>query len=193
MKRMLRGMGAVLLVSMVCTEGLLLTQGRAREAIPLHLCSISAMLALAAAWGKVCQHAMDYLWYIGLPGALLALVFPSPAQSAYQGVFTASYMVTHGMIVLIVGALMFAGIRPKAGRTARVMLLLQGMAFVAFMVNETLDTNFLFLNAPPVHSPLEAVYESGYGVYVLALEGLMLALCLVQSGILRAIEGICRN
>ena len=102
-------------------------------------------------------------------------------------------MVTHGMIVLIVGALMFAGIRPKAGRTARVMLLLQGMAFVAFVVNETLDTNFLFLNAPPMHSPLEAVYECGYGVYVLTLEGLMLALCLVQSGVLRAIEGICRN
>ena len=193
MKLMLKGMGFVLLLSMVCTEGLLIMQGRGWEAIPLHLCSISAICALAAAWGSVCQDIVDYLWYIGLPGAVLALLFPAPAQSAFQGLFNLSYIITHGLIVLIVAVMLHSGVRPRSGHAARMMLLLQGIALVAFLVNEALGTNFLFLHAPPAGSPLVAVYGWGYPAYVLSLEGMMLVLCFIQSRILCATERSGRN
>ena len=193
MKLLLKAMGFMLFLSMICTEGLLLMQGRGQEAIPLHLCSLSAICALAAAWGSVCQDVMDYLWYIGLPGAVLALIFPAPAQSAFQWLFSTSYMVTHIMIVLIVAAAMYSGKRPRTGRTAQMMLLLQGIAFTAFLVNEALGTNFLFLHAPPAGSPLVTVYGWGYPAYVLSLEGIMLSLCLVQSIMLSTIVRRGRN
>ncbi len=192
MKRLIQGMGLVLLLSMLCTEGLLLLQGRWQEAIPMHLCSISALCALAAAWGRVKQGVIDFLWYVGLPGALLALVFPSPAKSMLQQLFSLSYVVTHSLIVLIVLALMRSGRRPREGQTARMMLALQGIALSAFFINEALDTNFLFLHAPPLHSPLERIYECGYPVYALALEGMMLLLCMIQSRALRLMK-ICRD
>ncbi len=67
------------------TTALLALQGRMREAVPLHLCSVSA---LAAAVLVVFTRAafLDFLWLLGMPGAVLALVFPAPASSVAAGV-----------------------------------------------------------------------------------------------------------
>ena len=61
------------------------------EAIPLHLCSVSALAAAVLAFKPV-QPIVDYLWLLGMPGAILALVFPAPAVSRWQTLFTACYM-----------------------------------------------------------------------------------------------------
>jgi len=179
-------MGGVLAVSMLVTEGLLLAQGRGREAIPLHLCSLSAIAAFLAAMGER-RWTVDFLWYLGLPGAMLALVFPAPASSAHQAAFTASYYVTHLMIVLIPLALIAQGAAPHPGRAAWMMLNLQGVALCAFAVNSALGTDFLFLSAPPAGTPLEGLYALGYPVYLLFLEGMMLAVCLLQSASARVV------
>ncbi len=184
--RRIRGMGLALAASMAVTEGLLISQGRWPEAIPLHLCSVAALAAFAAAMGWGGDGIADFLWYLGLPGAVLALAFPAPAQSRHQALFTASYVVTHLLIVLVPLALMRAGRRPRAGRTLRVMLGLQGLALTAGSVNRMLGTNFLFLSAPPAGSPLVFVFSRGYPLYLLTLEAMMLALCLLQGALLRA-------
>lgn len=176
----IRGMGVLLAVSMCVTEGLLLMQGRWREAIPLHLCSVSAIVAFFVSLGAQ-GDALDFLWYLGLPGALLALIFPAPAVSSHQALFNASYAVTHALIMLIPLAAIAEGARPREGRAARMLLLLHGLAFTAFFVNEALGTDFLFLSAPPSGTPLEPLFALGYPVYLLFLEGMMIVLCLVQS------------
>lgn len=185
MRKVVREMGWLLLISMGITEGLLLWQGRWQEAIPLHLCSLSALAAFATAMGFGGEGLLDFLWYLGLPGALLALVFPAPAQSRCQSLMNASYIITHLMIVLIPLGLMRAGRMPRPGRMARMMLALQGIALCAFAVNEALGTNYLFLHLPPANSPLVCIYGWGYPAYLLALEGLMLAVCAIQSLLLR--------
>lgn len=185
MKRVIREMGWLLLISMGITEGLLLWQGRWRETIPLHLCSISALMAFAAAMGHGGEGVVDFLWYLGLPGALLALVFPAPAQSRCQVLMNASYIMTHLLIVLIPLGLMRAGRMARPGRTVQMMLALQGIALCAFAVNEAVGTNYLFLRLPPADSPLVDVYSWGYPVYLMALEGMMFAVCAVQSWLLR--------
>lgn len=173
-------MGALLAASMIVTEGLLLHEGRWREAIPLHLCSVSALVALFVAAGAR-GGALDFLWYLGLPGALLALVFPAPAVSVHQPLFNLAYAVTHLMIVLIPLAVIARGTLPRAGRAARMLLALQGIALAAFLANEALGTDFLFLSGPPPGTPLVALYAFGVVPYVLALEGMMLAVCLLQG------------
>ena len=186
--RAIKAMGLLLAASMAVTEGLLVWQGRWTQAIPLHLCSLSAMAAFAAAMGLGKDGVIEFLWYLGAPGALLALVFPAPAASRCQVLFTASSVLTHALIVLIALALLRVGRRPRPGRAARMMMKLQGIALVSFIVNGALGTNFLFLAAPPAGTPLEIVYAWGAPAYILTLEGMMLLLCLFQGRLLRLAE-----
>ena len=108
----MRAMGRLLAASLLLTEGILVLEGRAREALPLHLCGVSALVALALAFGAGAW-ALDWLWYLGMPGALLALLFPAPAVSRYQALMNVSYVTTHALIIAIPAA------RMKSGRRVR--------------------------------------------------------------------------
>ena len=82
-KRWRRRMGVMILCSMAGTTLMLALQGRIREAVPLHLCSVSALAAAALAFSPA-PFVVDFLWLLGMPGAVLALVFPAPAVSRWQ-------------------------------------------------------------------------------------------------------------
>ena len=90
-KRWRRRMGVMILCSMAGTTLMLALQGRIREAVPLHLCSVSALAAAALAFSPA-PFVVDFLWLLGMPGAVLALVFPAPAVSRWQTAFTACYV-----------------------------------------------------------------------------------------------------
>ena len=167
-----RRMGGMILCSMACTTVMLAVQGRIREAIPLHLCSVSALAAAVLAFMPV-QPIVDYLWLLGMPGAILALVFPAPAVSRWQTAFTACYVLTHALIVLIGLSALAMGERPRAGRAPQVLLALQALAVAAFFANRALGTDFLFLAAPPAGTPLEGIYRLSYGVYIAFLQGVV--------------------
>lgn len=180
-------MGAVLMLSLCATMAMMAAQGRAREAIPLHLCGLSALAAAAVAFG-VRGFALDFLWYIGLPGALLALVFPTPAISRWQTALNLSYAATHALIVLIPLSVMARGARPERNGAPLTLIALQFAGLAAFFVNRALGTDFMFLCAPPAGTPLEDVFAWGYLPYLCALEGLMLACCLLMGALLGAGE-----
>ena len=155
-----RRMGGLILCSMACTTVMLAVQGRIREAIPLHLCSVSALAAAVLAFMPV-QPIVDYLWLLGMPGAILALVFPAPAVSRWQTLFTACYMLTHALIVLIGLSAMAMGECPRAGKAPMALIFLQALALTAFFVNRALGTDFLFLSAPPIGTPLVWIGSAG--------------------------------
>ena len=167
-----RRMGGIILCSMACTTVMLAVQGRIREAIPLHLCSVSALAAAVLAFMPV-QPIVDYLWLLGMPGAILALVFPAPAVSRWQTLFTACYMLTHALIVLIGLSAMAMGECPRAGKAPMALIFLQALALTAFFVNRALGTDFLFLSAPPIGTPLVWIGSAGYGAYIACLQGMM--------------------
>ena len=181
-----RMMGVLLVLSMLVTTALLVVQGRGREALPLHLCSVSALLAVALAFRKSAM-ILDFLWYLGMPGAVLALVFPAPASSVMQPLFTAGYVVTHAMIVMIPLAAFAMGEFPRGGTAPMQLMALQALALTAFFVNRALGTDFLFLAAPPLNTPLERVWQMGYTAYILLLQGMMTALCLLMKAAHRAL------
>ena len=58
-----RRMGGLILCSMACTTVMLAVQGRMREAIPLHLCSVSALAAAVLAFIARSDRLLDYLWH----------------------------------------------------------------------------------------------------------------------------------
>ena len=169
---MRRLMGVLLMLSMLVTTALLVVQGRWQEAVPLHLCSVSALLAAVLAYKKS-PEILVFLWYLGMPGAVLALIFPAPASSVMQPLFTAGYVVTHALIAAIPLIAFAMGEEPRRG-TAPTQLM-------AFFVNRALGTDFLFLAAPPQDTPLTRVWELGYPAYILLLQGMMLGLCLLMS------------
>ena len=174
--------GLLMLASTLATEAILALQGRFAEAIPLHLCSIASIAAMFVSIGARGM-SLDFLWYLGMPGATLALLFPAPAISRWQALFNVSYVATHALILIIPTLAMLGGAWPSRGRALRMMLLLQVIALVAGMTNRTLGTDFLFLSAPPPGTPLVGVYRQGYAAYLLTLEGLMFALLLLMQGI----------
>ena len=181
-KGRLAGLGLLLCASLGVTLGLLVLEGRWQEAIPLHLCSLSALAAAALAFSPR-QMLLNFLWYLGMPGAALALVFPAPAVSRCQALLNASYAVTHAMILVIPAVCMQRGMRPRRGESARMIAALLGIAAVAGAVNRRLGTDFLFLAAPPAGTPLEAVYAAGRPVYLLFLFAMMLVLCLLMDAL----------
>ena len=174
---------ALILLSSLCvTEALIFLEGSWADALPLHLCSLSALAALGVAFGARGM-ALDFLWYLGMPGALLALLFPAPAMSRWQTLLNTSYVATHALILLIPLRAMLRGDWPRRGRAAEMMILLQAVALADFFVNRALGTDFLFLMAPPAGSPLIPVFRRGYLTYLLALQAVMLLLCLCMQGI----------
>lgn len=175
---------AALAASMMTTEAILVIEGRWQEAIPLHLCSVSAIMAacLALFPGQI---LLDALWYLGMPGAALALLFPAPAVSRFQLLLTGSYILTHAMILIIPVCRMAAGMRPRGGRTGWMMLFLLALSAAAHAVNVRLHTDFLFLEAPPPGTPLERVYAAGYVPYLLFLLGMMSVLCMIMDDLAR--------
>lgn len=170
-------MAAVLASSLFATLVILMAEGRGREALPLHLCGLSALCAICLAL-RPRAVLLDWLWYLGMPGALLALMFPAPAVSRYQTAMNLSYAVTHMMILLIPGFLLDLGMRPNRGRASAMALLLNAVALPVSVVNRWLGTDFLFLSAPPAGTPLESIYALGPAVYLVCLETLALALCI---------------
>ena len=113
----------------------------------------------------------------------------APAVSRWQTVFTACYVLTHALIVLIGLSALAMGERPRVGRAPQVLLALQALAVAAFFANRTFGTDFLFLAAPPAGTPLEGIYRLSYGVYIAFLQGMMALLALGMDAAGRRLFG----
>lgn len=179
-------MGGMLMVSLLVTVILLVLEGNIWDALPLHLCSLSALAALGTAFG-VRGMALDFLWYLGMPCALLALIFPAPAISRWQGLLNSSYAATHALIVLIPAFLIKRGCWPRRGYAPQVIMLLCAVALPTYWINRALGTDFMFLMAPPAGTPLESMFRLGAFAYYASLCALVLAVCTVMNGLLAAL------
>ena len=80
-KRWRRRMGVMILCSMAGTTLMLALQGRIREAVPLHLCSVSALAAAALAFSPA-PFVVDFLWLLGMPGRFWRSCFPHRPSAA---------------------------------------------------------------------------------------------------------------
>ena len=142
--------------------------------LPLHLCSINIFLIALHAWRP--SEALDnFLYYIGIPAATAALLFPTwTSLPAMNFMFLHSTSV-HILLAVYPMMLFAAGdIRPSAKGIGKSLLLLLMMAVPIYAVNCLLDTNFMFLMYAPDGNPL-AWFRDRFGSHWIGFPVLLAA------------------
>lgn len=181
---------ALLLCSMGVTSALVLLEGMnwVQTLLPLHLCSACAVMCV---WFYVQPTGwmFEFLFFVGMPGAALALCFPAVAVSRWQSAMDACFFLTHALVVFAPVLHIAAGERPNPAHALRAYGVLALYAAGVLAVNVLLGTNYLFLMAAPAGTPLMGLWQLGRGAYWAALALLALLAVLVQRAAARRMQG----
>lgn len=142
--------------------------------LPLHLCGMMAVLCLLLC---LRPFAIGYqlLLLLGVPGALLALMFPAVAPSAHPLLMRMAFTRLHVLIVAV-ALFLWAQKKPLPTDARKAFLLGNGFLLLVSCVNSLLGSNYLFLRAAPSGTPLALLIRPGYGVYIASLELLCMLL-----------------
>jgi hypothetical integral membrane protein (TIGR02206 family) len=186
------GLALSLLASQLAEQLSAHAEGRSslQVALPLHLCDLSWVLALAGL-ARPGRRLAEPLYFFALSGTAPALVTPELPWGFPSTRFLA-YFATHGLVVITAVVLTF-GFRlvPPRGAAWRAFGLLNLYALLVTPVNLALDTNYLYLRRKPdPWTPFDLMGPWPY--YILALEAAFLAVfVLLDRGLdpLREREG----
>lgn len=141
----------------------------AATVLPLHLCSFTGVIApLMLLTGS--QGLLEFVLFLGVPGAVLALLFPAILPSPWPIAMGWAFLSLHSLIVLAPFLRLAEGARPKRGAAGRVFLGGNLLLLLAAGVNAWLGTNYLFLRFPPTGTPLAALKALGNPAFVASLE-----------------------
>lgn len=164
------GMFALLAASMATTITLTVLDHKdlVRTLLPLHLCSLSAFITLyALATGNTaCFH---FCWYLGLPGAALALLFPAVEPSSWPNLMYTSFMLTHALVTFAPLLWIAQGQHPVSSAAGRVLLLGNAFLVLVYILDKLLHANYMFLLWAPAGTPLawmERTGRVGYFVWI---------------------------
>ena len=134
--------------------------------LPLHLCSINIFVIAIHAW-KPSETVGGYLYTIGIPGAMAALLFPSWTSLPFMNFMHLHSFTVHILLALYPITLFATGeIKPQTKKIPQYLLLLLAMAVLIYIINLLLDTNFMFLMQADPGNPL-AIFEQIWGNHLL--------------------------
>ena len=144
-------LGGSCYVAMAVQELILLAAGQLtwRNALPLHLCSLMGLLTLPMLltrrrlWWSVCL-------FLGIPGALMALLFPAVLDTPWPRLTQASFHLMHCCVLLAPLLPLSLGLRPRTTDAAAAGAFLLLTACVAAGVNALTGGNYLFLRQAPI-------------------------------------------
>ncbi len=157
--------------------------------LPLHLCSLCALLA-AAFYLHPTNGVYHFLWYLGMPGAALALVFPSVLQVPWQAPLEAAFFSTHALIAIAPLWHAAGGTLPAPAAAPRALAQCNLFAAFVYAADRLLGVNYLFLLAAPPGTPLVFFESLGRIPYLLSLEAAA-ALCVGAMAL--AARGLARR
>jgi len=173
------GLALVIYGSMAVQEGVLFLSCQLTwdTALPLHLCSLMGALSLPM---LLTRHPLllNASLFAGVPGALLALIFPAVLETRFPRVTEAAFFALHAALVCAPLLPMAAGWRPRPSGAAMAFLLLLMAGAAAQLANDLTGSNYLFLAGPVDGTPLMWLSRWGLPVYRLLLAllaGLVLA------------------
>ncbi len=113
--------------------------------MPFHLCGINVLLVTFCIF-KRNKTVENFLYYIGIPGAMLALLTPDWVNMPCMNYFHIHSFVIHMFLVLYPFVLVVSGdLKPDFRAMPKCVLLLIGFAIPALILNLIFDTNFMFL------------------------------------------------
>ncbi|MBE6568615.1 MAG: TIGR02206 family membrane protein [Ruminococcaceae bacterium] len=130
--------------------------------LPFHLCSINILLIVIHA-AKPFKVLDNFLYTICIPGALVALLFPTWTKLPLLNFMHLHSFTVHILLAVYPIMLTFAGdIRPRIKDLPKSLFLLVGMAIPIYFVNVLFDTNFMFLMEADKGNPLY-IFEKMWG------------------------------
>lgn len=133
--------------------------------LPFHLCGISVVL-ITFDTVKPTKIVRYFLYYLGIPGALLALLFPNWTVLPCLNFFHIHSFTIH-MLLVIYPLILIAGgeFLPDIKAMAKCILLLICLAIPIYFINLLCDTNFMFLMEPETGNPL-GLFEKYLGSHL---------------------------
>ena len=133
--------------------------------LPFHLCGISILL-IGFDLIKQTKTVRNFLYYIGIPGAMLALLFPNWTALPCVNFFHIHSFIVHLLLVMYPVILVTSGeVKPNIRTMPKCVLLLIGLAIPAYILNLIFDTNFMFLMSPETGNPL-GLFEKYLGSHL---------------------------
>ncbi len=148
--------------------------------LPLHLCSFTGLMTpfmlLTRSIGL-----MEFTLYLGVPGALAALIFPAVMPSPWPLWMEGAFFSLHALIALAPFLRMADGARPRPMALGRVFLWGNMLLLAVACVNALYKTNYFFLRAAPTGTPLYLLQNMGQAAYIAALELTALTLLKIET------------
>lgn len=114
--------------------------------LPLHLCSVSAIVGTAAVFSSN-RILQEYMYGISLPGGLAAIANPNLGPYPLFSFNFFEFTLTHLLLILLPLLFVFGdGFRPDFKSLPHSILLAAPFIGLAFWVNQTIGSNYMFLN-----------------------------------------------
>lgn len=182
-------LGGTILAAMAVQETILLLSGLLswQTGLPLHLCSLLGLLTLPALLTRR-ETLLDGLLLAGVPGALLALLFPAALTTPWPRLTLAAFHTLHAGLVCAPLLPLYDGWRPGPRSALRAWGLLLGAGGAALIANHLTGGNYLFLSGPVAGTPLTWLARWGRGPYRLLLAGLAGAVLTLESLVWRRLR-----
>lgn len=160
--RMIRIVGITVFVLEIIKTAWGLSAGRYSdwyEYLPIWFCSLFIPFSLLAGFGKgkVRELALAFMYYGGLIGGSTYLVFPTTSIGRYPfwHFITFHSMFYHTIMIFMAFYIVKNGlIKPSMKDMKGYVLLIIGACILAYVVNENLGTNYMFLAKPASNNAL---------------------------------------
>lgn len=163
--------------SEVARQLIYLLQGAYRiDYLPLHLCAVTELFCFLYAFRRD-KLSREFLYWLGLPGALSALLFADWLWFPLWNFQSIQSFFVHGAMSVFAVLLLVSGeSKPSLKGWPSTFAIASLFAIPLFFLNKLWGTNFFFLNTPSPGSPLVILEEiAGNPGYI----GLLLVLVLV--------------
>lgn len=148
--------------------------------MPFHLCGINVLLITFCIFKRT-KTVENFLYYIGIPGAMLALLTPDWTNMPCLNYFHIHSFVIHMFLVLYPFVLVASGdLKPDFKSMPKCILLLICFAIPALILNLIFDQNFMFLMNTAGIGFLQ-MFEDIFGAHQWAFPILLPIIMLIMS------------
>ena len=152
--------------------------------LPLHLCSISAIICCFIGFIKKNQILFEFLFYAGIIGGMLSLLTPQITIYKELNFFYIMFYFKHASIITIPLFMRFnMKLNLSKNSWLKIFGLINIILFIIIPINNLLSSNYLYVSSPPqVNNPLiinNLNKIMGIPTYVFYWEIIMISLLLV--------------
>ena len=156
------------------------------ENLPLHLCDLAVILLLAGLITRRTRLA-ELSYFVGVPGALLAIIFPAVSETgAIRTIAELRYFTTH--IAIVAGGFYLTYGRqqyPQVRAAFRALIFVHVYAILITPVNLMIGTNYFFTLSAPAE--IGWVARQPHGVFLGGVSAIFLITFLLMSQLSRAL------